>query len=85
MGVQMQYGHNIVMRVYVNLDSRRLVNYHPKMNVLWAIYVDDLKMSGPSENLAKGWAPLRAKLEHSTRNRFRSVSGLCSIQGESQT
>eukprot|EP00435_Cladocopium_sp_Y103_P029436 s503_g7.t1 len=36
--------------------------FHPKMKLLLAIYVGDLKMSGPSENLAKGWALLRTTL-----------------------
>eukprot|EP00435_Cladocopium_sp_Y103_P040038 s2308_g10.t2 len=36
--------------------------FHPQMKLLLAVYVDDLKMAGPTENLAKGWALLRTKL-----------------------
>lgn len=36
--------------------------FHSKMKLLLDIYVDDLKMSGPAENLAKGWELPRTKL-----------------------
>lgn len=36
--------------------------FRPKLRLLLAIYVDDLKMSGPAENLAAGWKLLRSRL-----------------------
>ena len=36
--------------------------FHPKLKLLLAIYVDDLKMSGPEENIAEGWRLLRSRL-----------------------
>ena len=35
--------------------------YHEELQLLLAIYVDDLKMSGPEKNLAKGWKMLRSR------------------------
>ena len=32
------------------------------MNFLLAVYVDDLKMAGPKQNLAKGWDMIRTRL-----------------------
>ena len=37
--------------------------WHPQLKLLLSIYVDDFKMSGPKENLAKGWALLREEIE----------------------
>ena len=36
--------------------------FHPKLGLLLVIYVDDLKLAGPAENLSKGWEMLRTKL-----------------------
>ena len=36
--------------------------YHEKLDLLLVIYVDDLKLAGPKENLKKGWDLLRSKL-----------------------
>ena len=36
--------------------------YHPKLQLMLVIYVDDLKLAGPAENLTKGWEMLRTKL-----------------------
>ena len=33
--------------------------WHPKRYLLLAVYVDDFLMSGPEENLAKGWDTIR--------------------------
>jgi len=35
----------------------------PTAEITLSIYVDDFKMSGPKENLAKGWALLREEIE----------------------
>jgi hypothetical protein len=36
---------------------------HKEIKLLLVIYANDLKMAGPKENLAKGWAMLRSKLK----------------------
>ena len=36
--------------------------FHQKLHLLLVIYVDDLKLAGPDENLKKGWEMLRSKL-----------------------
>ena len=36
--------------------------FHKKLKLLLVIYVDDLKLAGPEENLTKGWEMLRSKL-----------------------
>ena len=35
--------------------------FHKKLQLLLVIYVDDLKLAGPEENLTKGWEMLRSK------------------------
>ena len=37
--------------------------FHPRLNLFLVIYVDDFKMSGPADNLAKGWDLLRQGLQ----------------------
>ena len=39
------------------------VFYHKELKLLLTIYVDDFKLAGPEENLEKGWALLRQKIE----------------------
>ena len=39
------------------------VFFHPELKLLLSIYVDDFKLAGPTENLAKGWALLRTELQ----------------------
>ena len=40
-------------------DAWRLVYWHDKLKLLLIIYVDDFKMAGPKQTLAKGWELLR--------------------------
>ena len=37
--------------------------YHDEWKCFLVVYVDDLKMSGPVENLPKAWAALRARMD----------------------
>jgi len=37
--------------------------FQKELKLLLVIYVDDLKLAGPKENLAKGWEMLRSKLK----------------------
>ena len=39
------------------------VFWHPKHRLLLAVYVDDFKMSGPVQNVAKGWELISAKID----------------------
>ena len=36
--------------------------FHDAMKLLLVVYVDDLKIAGPIENMSKGWSMLRTKL-----------------------
>ena len=40
--------------------------FHKKLQLLLVIYVDDLKLAGPEENLTKGWEMLRSTLNIET-------------------
>lgn len=42
------------------------VFYHPKVDLLLIVYVDDLKMKGPKENLSKGWKPIAEVIDIDT-------------------
>ena len=37
--------------------------WHPRLKLFLVIYVDDFKLSGPKENLAKGWGLLKQGLQ----------------------
>ena len=37
--------------------------YHDELKLVLSIYVDDFKLAGPADALAKGWALLRTKIE----------------------
>jgi hypothetical protein len=39
------------------------VFYRKELKLFLTIYVDDFKLAGPEENLEKGWALLRQKIE----------------------
>jgi hypothetical protein len=44
----------------------RLVFWHPKLKLLLTVYVDDFKLSGPAENLKKGWDQITHGLDGKT-------------------
>ena len=66
--IREQCGNNIVIRKFENSTSFLLEKnglqciFHKKLKLLLVIYVDDLKLAGPEENLTKGWEMLRSKL-----------------------
>jgi hypothetical protein len=37
--------------------------YHDELRLLLTIYVDDFKLAGPEENIAKGWELLRQEID----------------------
>ncbi|CAE6970116.1 unnamed protein product [Symbiodinium natans] len=39
------------------------VFFHPTLRLLLAVYVDDFKMAGPKENLAKGWELIGSRID----------------------
>ena len=42
------------------------VYYQKEWDLLLMVYVDDFKMSGPQQNMGKGWKAIRAKLDPHT-------------------
>ena len=66
--IREQCGNNIVIRKFENSTSFPVgeewpsMYFHKKLKLLLVIYVDDLKLAGPEENLTKGWEMLRSKL-----------------------
>ena len=47
----------------MDCDKKVVRTRHPELRLLLSIYVDDFKMAGPKENLAKGWALLREEID----------------------
>ena len=39
------------------------VFFHPELKLLLVVYVDDFKMSGPKESIAKGWELIASKID----------------------
>ena len=37
--------------------------FHPEYNLLLVVYVDDLKMAGPTENMKKGWQSISSVID----------------------
>ena len=65
--IREQCGNNTVIRKFENSTSFcgeewPSMYFHKKLKLLLVIYVDDLKLAGPEENLTKGWEMLRSKL-----------------------
>ena len=42
------------------------VFFHPELKLLLAVYVDDFKMAGPKDNMAKGWELIASKIDMDT-------------------
>ena len=42
-------------RVFLTVDEWECCWYHPELNLILMVYVDDFKMAGPSDNIKKGW------------------------------
>ena len=42
------------------------VFWHPHLRLLLAVYVDDFKMAGPKDNLAKGWELIGSRIDMDT-------------------
>ena len=47
-------------------DAWKSCYYHPKLLLVLIVYVDDFKMAGPVESLAKGWALIGKKVKIDT-------------------
>ena len=58
--------------------------FHDELKLLLVIYVDDLKLAGPSENLAKGWEMLRTVLRIEPETDLGLYLGCVLSQGEPQ-
>ena len=44
-------------------DIWQSIFYHPELDLLLVVYVDDFKMAGPKDNLAKGWEGISKVLD----------------------
>ena len=45
------------------VPDRRSTYWHPELKLLLMVYVDDLKMAGPSANFARGWSLIRQNIK----------------------
>ena len=70
-----QHCHTAVQKVGFKPlgDEWPSLYFHPDLKLLLVIYVDDLKMAGPTANLPKGWKMLRQEL----RLEDETPLGLC--------
>ena len=58
--------------------------YYGKLNLLLVVYVDDLKLAGPSGNLPKGWEMLRSLLNIEPETDLGMYLGCTLKKGESR-
>ena len=58
--------------------------YYAKLNLLLVVYVDDLKLAGPSENLSKGWAMLRSLMNIEPETELGMYLGCTLKKGEAR-
>ena len=66
------------------------VYVHKELNLLLVVYVDDFKMAGPKQNLAKGWTLLRKNLSIEPETglglylRCNQLKGTAVLDGQNQ-
>ena len=48
---------------FTPVEEWQSVFYHKRLHLMLVIYVDDLKLSGPKENLKEGWHLIRSKIK----------------------
>ena len=48
---------------FVPVPNWRSCFWHPKLQLHLVVYVDDFKLSGPTENLAEGWRLIREHIK----------------------
>ena len=48
---------------FVSVPDWRSTYWHPKFKFLLMVYVDDLKMAGPSANFSKAWELIRQSIK----------------------
>jgi len=48
---------------YIPIPSWRSCFWHPKLRLFLVVYVDDFKLSGPSENMKEGWEMIRRSIK----------------------
>ena len=49
--------------------------YHPELKLLLVVYVDDFQMSGPKENMSRGWSLIASKLDMDTPGEVNQYLG----------
>ena len=57
--------------------------YHEALKLLLVVYVDDLKLAGPTENMSKGWSMLRTGLRIEPETDLGQYLGCMLTRGES--
>ena len=79
-----QHWHTAVQKVGFRPlgDERPSLYFHPEMRLLLVIYVDDLKMAGPKEQLPIGWAMLRQELRLEEETQLGLYLGCHISEGE---
>ena len=55
---------------------------HRELRLLLTIYVDDFKLAGPIDNLARGWAILRSRIDIGPASRDGMYLGCNVIKGD---
>ncbi len=55
--------------------------FHSALRLYLIVYVDDFKMSGPSENLQKGWDLIRPKIKMDDPTNFNHFLGCTHVEG----
>ena len=56
------------------------VFFHPELKLLMVVYVDDFKMSGPQESIAKGWQIISTKIDMDTPGSVNRYLGCDHVQ-----
>ena len=49
---------HVLSKGFTPIPSWRSCYFHRELKLFLIVYVDDFKMSGPEENLKKGWDPI---------------------------
>ena len=65
----------LIARGFTPVPDWNSMYWHSKLKLLLMVYVDDFKMSGPCENMSKGWKLIRTSMNRRTVA-TRQMSGL---------
>ena len=64
--------YHLVSKGWTPIPEWKSCYWHPQLQLVLNVYVDDFKLAGPKKNLAKGWELLRKNIQMEQPQRIGS-------------